>query len=178
MAADGPVGARQVFTGFMLLVGCTAAATTSLFVGRALIQGEIDARTALGMAGAFFFMGVWLTFVFRLHLTGIYVNDRGVRLRHVFSTRTLPWSQVTRFEASPALFLGGPTARLACWVHTTDGAFESAVQRRSKSGTLRKNNGPVLTVADFDQLLVRLAEQRAARGRPGGQLDGRGVVSR
>ncbi|RAO05328.1 hypothetical protein GAR05_00370 [Micromonospora saelicesensis] len=168
-----PWGARQVFTGFMLLVGCTAATTLSVLAGRALIRGEIDVRAALGMAGALIFMGVWLTFAFRLHLTGIYVNDRGVRLRHVFSTRTLPWSRVTGFEASPALFLGEPTSRLACWVRTTDGAFESAVQRRSRRVGWRKENGPVLDAADFDQLLVRLADQRA-RAR----LDRGGVVSR
>ncbi|WP_433358169.1 hypothetical protein ACQPYV_14455 [Micromonospora saelicesensis] len=168
-----PWGARQVFTGFMLLLGCTVAATTSVLAGRALIRGEIDVRTALGMAGMFLVMGVWLTFAFRLHLTGIYVNDRGVRLRHVFSTRTLPWSRVTGFEASPALFLGEPTSRLACWVRTTDGAFESAVQRRSRRVGWRKENGPVLDAADFDQLLVRLADERA-RAR----LDREVVVSR
>ncbi len=167
-----PWGARQVFTGFMLLVGCTVAATTSVLAARALTRGEIDVRTALGMAGAFLFMGVWLTFAIRLHLAGIYVSDRGVRLRHVFSTRTLPWSGVTGFEASPALFLGEPTSRLACWVRTTDGAFESAVQRRSRRVGWRKENGPVLDAAGFDQLLVRLADERA-RAR----LDGAGVLS-
>lgn len=168
-----PWGARQVFTGFMVLVGCTVAATISVVAGRVLSRGEIDVRTALGVAGMVVFMGVWLTFAFRLHLSGIYVNDRGVRLRHVFSTRTLPWSRVTGFEASPALFLGEPTSRLACWVRTTDGAFESAVQRRSRRGGWRKENGPVLAPADFDQLLVRLADERA-RAR----LDGGEVVSR
>lgn len=173
-----PWGVGQVFTGFMFVAGSAMAGAVLVAIGRASTRGGVDIEAALGIAGAFIFMGVWLTFVLRMHLAGIYVNDRGVRLRHLFSTRSLPWSQVTGFEARPALFLGGPTARLACWVRTTDGAFESAVQRRSTSGALRKNNGPVLAVADFDQLLVRLTEQRAARGRPGGQLDGQGVVLR
>ncbi|MCG5443808.1 PH domain-containing protein [Micromonospora sp. NIE79] len=173
-----PWGVGQVLTGFMFATGSVLTVTTVVFAGRALIRGEVDVRTALGMAGGLTVMGVWLTLVLRMHLAGIYVNDRGVRLRHLFSTRTLPWSQVTRFEARPALFLGGPTSRLACWVRTTDGAFESAVQRRSRSGGWRKNNGPVLAVADFDQLLVRLAEQHAARGRAGGRLDSRGAASR
>jgi hypothetical protein len=58
-------------------------------------------------------------------------------------------------------------------VRTTDGAFESAVQRRSRRVGWRKENGPVLDAADFDQLLVRLADERA-RAR----LDREVVVSR
>ena len=173
-----PWGARQVVTGLLLVVGSAVAATVLALGGRALSRGEIDVRNALGIAGAFVFLGVWWTFALRLHLTGIYVNDTGVRLRHVFSTLTLPWSQVTGFEARPALFLGGPTVRLACWVRTAGGAYESAVQRRSAVVGWRKNNGPVLTVADFDRMLAQLADQHTLRRRAEGQLDGGGAVSR
>ncbi|MEU4337772.1 PH domain-containing protein [Micromonospora lupini] len=171
-----PWGARQVFTGFMVLVGSTMTAVVVVIAGRGLAEGRIDGGDALSMAGALPLLGVWLTFAVRLHLTGIYVNDRGLRLRHVFRTRTFPWSEVTGFEARPALFLGGPTVRDACWVRTTDGAFESAVQRRSRDMGWRKDNGPVLSADDFDRMLARLDAERTSHRH--GQLGGGAVVSR
>ncbi|MGW1060181.1 hypothetical protein [Micromonospora rubida] len=61
-----------------------------------------------------------------------------------------------RIRARPALFLGGPTARDACWVRTAAGAFEAPVQRRSRKAGWRKNNGPVLATADFEGMLAQL----------------------
>ncbi|CCH18250.1 PH domain-containing protein [Micromonospora lupini] len=170
-----PWGAAQAVTGFMALVGSTMTVTVLVAASRGLAEGRIDAAAALGLTGALLFLGLWLTGVLRMYLAGIYVNDEGVRLRHVFRTRTFPWSEVTGFEARPALFLGGPTVRDACWVRTTGGAFESAVQRRSRDMGWRKNNGPVLSADDFDRMLARLDAERASRRH--GQLGG-AVVSR
>ncbi|MFI5925608.1 PH domain-containing protein [Micromonospora sp. NPDC051543] len=164
-----PWGFRQVFTGFMVLAGSTMAAFVVVFVGRGLAGGTVHRGDALSMAGALPILGVWLTFALRMHLTGIYVNDEGVRLRHIFRTRTFRWSEVTGFEARPALFLGEPTVRDACWVRTTGGAFESAVQRRSREMGWRKDVGPVLSSDDFEGMLARLDAERASR-RSGPQV--------
>ncbi|MGC4820561.1 PH domain-containing protein [Micromonospora sp. DT63] len=170
-----PWGAAQAVTGLTLLVGSTMAVAVVVAASRGPADGRIDASAALGLTGALLFLGLWLTGVLRMYLAGIYVNDRGVRLRHVFRTRTLPWPEVTGFEARPALLLGGPTARDACWVLTTNGAFESAVQRRSRMASLRKNNGPVLSADDFARMLARLDAERASHRH--GQFGGPAVVS-
>ncbi|MEU0548509.1 PH domain-containing protein [Micromonospora sp. NPDC005979] len=164
-----PWGFRQVFTGFMVLAGSTMAAVVVVFAGRALAAGTVDGSDALSMVGALPILGVWLTFAFRMHLTGIYVNDEGLRLRHIFRTRTFRWSEVTGFEARPALFLGEPTVRDACWVRTTGGDFESAVQRRSREMGWRKDIGPVLSSDDFEGMLAQLDAERASR-RSGPQV--------
>ncbi|MFF0234094.1 PH domain-containing protein [Micromonospora sp. NPDC005254] len=171
-----PWGAAQAVTGLMLLVGSTMAVAVVVAASRGPAEGRIDASAALGLTGALLFLGLCLTFVLRMYLAGIYVNDEGVRLRHVFRTRTVRWSEVTGFEARPALLLGGPTGRDACWVLTTDGAFESAVQRRSRTASLRKNNGPVLSADDFARMLARLDAERAAHRY--GQRGGSASVSR
>ncbi|MEV4387026.1 PH domain-containing protein [Micromonospora sp. NPDC049580] len=171
-----PWGAAQAVTGLMLLVGSTMAVAVVVAASRGPAEGRIDASAALGLTGALLFLGLCLTFVLRMYLAGIYVNDEGVRLRHVFRTRTFSWSEVTGFEARPALFLGGPTVRDACWVRTTGGAFESAVQRRSRTPGWRKNNGPVLSADDFARMLARLDAERAAHRY--GQRGGPAVVSR
>ncbi|MFG3558890.1 PH domain-containing protein [Micromonospora sp. NPDC047557] len=171
-----PWGATQAFTGLMALAVSSMAVAVVVAAGHGLAEGRIDAPATLGLTGALLFLGLCLTFVLRMYLAGIYVNDRGVRLRHVFRTRTFSWSEVTGFEARPALILGEPTVRNACWVRTTGGAFESAVQRRSRTPGWRKNNGPVLSADDFARMLARLDAERAAHRY--GQLGGGAVVSR
>ncbi|WP_422739920.1 PH domain-containing protein [Micromonospora sp. WMMD729] len=157
-----PWGATQAFAGLMALAGSAMAVAVVISAGRALAQGRMAAPAALGLAVALLFLGLWLTFVLRMYLAGIYVNDEGLRLRHVFRTHTFQWSEVTGFEARPALFLDEPTVRDACWVRTTSGAFESAVQRRSREMGWRKNNGPVLSSDDFDGMLALLDAEWAA----------------
>lgn len=172
-----PWRGRQVVTSLFLLVGNAFAVVLLVISGEAL-AGGVDVVTALGIVGAMAFMGVWLTFAARLHLAGVYVGEPGVRLRHVFRTRTMPWEKVTGFVVRRALFLGEPTIRDACWVLTVDGAFETPVQRRSREMGWRKEAGPVLSEADFERLLNRLdAELADVRGRGPTQADG-GVVLR
>ncbi|MEU8301866.1 PH domain-containing protein [Micromonospora sp. NPDC048909] len=172
-----PWGLRQAVTGLFLVIGTAFAVLLLVAFGRAL-AGGVELAEALTMVAAAAFMTVWWTFAARLHLAGVYVGERGVRLRHVFRTRTLPWSAVTGFAARPALFLGEPTVRDACWVLTTGDAFETPVQRRSREIGWRKEVGPVLSEADFDRLLDRLdAELADARRRGPGQAGG-GVVVR
>ncbi|MEU7926972.1 PH domain-containing protein [Micromonospora sp. NPDC049801] len=158
-----PWGLTQAVTGLMVVVGSVVGLAMLAGVGSALLRGDLDPRDDVGVFTVFPFLGLWLTGVTRMYLTGIYVNDEGVRLRHISRTRTFPWSEVTGFEARPALFLGGPTVRLACWVRTTGGAFESSVQRRSRKGGWRKNSGPVLAPDDFEGMLARLDAERASR---------------
>ncbi|MEV6369982.1 hypothetical protein AB0L86_24155 [Micromonospora musae] len=172
-----PWRGRQVVTSLFLLVG-TVFAVLLLVTGGEALAGGVDLVTALGIVGAMALMGVWLTFAARLHQAGVYVGARGVRLRHVFRTRTLPWEKVTGFVARRALLLGEPTIRQAVWVLTVDGAFETPVQRRSREMGWRKEVGPVLSEADFERLLNRLdAELANVRGRGPAQADG-GVVVR
>ncbi|MGC4770599.1 PH domain-containing protein [Micromonospora sp. DT44] len=164
-----PWGFWQAFTGFMVVLGSVVGLAVLAGVGLALLRGDLDPRDDVGVLTVFPFVGLWLTGVTRLYLTGIYVNDEGVRLRHIVRTRTIRWSEVTGFEARPARLLGGPSVRLACWVRTTDGAFESSVQRRSRKGSWRKEPGPVLSPDDFDGMLARLDAERASH-RPGPQV--------
>ncbi|WP_433120745.1 PH domain-containing protein [Micromonospora sp. CA-246542] len=158
-----PWGATQAFAGLMVLAGSAMAVAVVISAGRGLVQGRMVAPAVLSLAVALPFLGLWLTFVLRMYLAGVYVNDEGVRLRHVFRTRTLRWSEVTGFETRPALLFGEPTVRDACWVQTTSGAFESAVQRRSREVGWRKNVGPVLSSDDFEGMLARLDAERASR---------------
>ncbi|MGV9213035.1 PH domain-containing protein [Micromonospora sp. RB23] len=166
-----PWGFWQAFTGFMVVVGSVVGVAVLAGVVMALLRGDLDPLDDVGVLTVFPFVGLWLTGVTRLYLTGIYVNDEGVRLRHVFRTRTFRWSEVTGFEARPALFLGGPTVRDACWVRTRSGAFESAVQRRSRVTGWRKDVGPVLSSDDFEGMLARLDAERTSR-RHGPQVVG------
>lgn len=144
----------------MLAVGSTMA-----IVGLASVAtGRVDSSEAFGVAGAAAFLALWLTMVARFFLVGVYVNDQGLRLRYTFSSRTLPWSQVTGFDVRPAVLFGEPTVRDACWVRTVDGAVETPVQRRSRTVGWRKDVGPILRTEDFDRMVVRLdAELVAAR---------------
>lgn len=155
----------------MTLCGVAAVSVLVVTVLRVVARGT-DLRTAAGMLGAVLFLAVWLTFVVRLYLVGIYRNECGLLLRHVHRSRLLPWSEVTGFDVRAARFLGSATVRNAAWVLTRDGAWETPVQRRSRLAGWRKNNGPVLSAADFDLMMAQLREAHSA-----GQSDG-GVVVR
>ncbi|MEV4466418.1 hypothetical protein AB0J51_22700 [Micromonospora echinofusca] len=159
-----PWGVRQAFLGLLLAAGATIAAVVLVSVLKAADAGRVDAREGLGAVAVAAFLALWLTLGTRFYLVGVYVNDRGVRLRYNFSTRTLPWSEVTGFDVRPAVLLGEPTVRDACWVRTAEGPVETPVQRRSREMGWRKDVGPVLSPKEFDRLVARLdAELAAAR---------------
>ncbi|GAB3091300.1 hypothetical protein [Micromonospora schwarzwaldensis] len=168
-----PWGPWQAFTGMFVLVG-VAMATVLVVTGARAVARGVDLAAGAGLLVASAFLAVWLTFAVRLYLVGIYRNERGLLLRHVHRSRLLPWSEVTGFEVRAARMPGGTTVRAAIWVRTRDGLWEVPVQQHSWRPGWRKNNGPVLSRADFALTLERLrAAHTAAQAGPTG-----GVVVR
>ncbi|MEU4482938.1 hypothetical protein AB0F68_33545 [Micromonospora sp. NPDC023966] len=156
-----PWGLRQAFAGFLILCGAAMASVVTVTGLRAVAPGT-DLTTAAGILGAVAFLGLWLIIAVRFYLVGIFRNERGLLLRHVHRSRLLPWSEVTGFDIRAARFLGSATVRNAAWVLTGDGAWEAPVQQRSRLAGVRKNNGPVLSAADFDLTMAHLREAHVA----------------
>lgn len=50
---------------------------------------------------------VWVGFLGRVALVGIYVGERGLRYRAVFRTTTVPWDSIEGVKLVPVRF-GGP----------------------------------------------------------------------
>lgn len=158
------MGRHQLLLGFFLGFGVlfTVVISASL-LGRAG-GGHWNVHPAVGIAVIYGVLAVWLTFVARMYLTGIFVNDHGLRLRYVFFTRTLPWATVTGFDVRPARIFDTDTDRQACWVSTTSGTYETPVQLSSGTAALQKRSGPVLPADDFNRMVDQLERHRRSRG--------------
>ncbi len=150
----------------MVLVGAVVALTLVVALLRELGDGHL--LTAGGLLLPVAFVAVWLTFVVRLYLAGVYRDERGLLLRYIFRSRLLPWSEVTGFDVRPTWLFGGPTRQRGAWVLTRDGAVETPVRLHAPVRSLEKRAGPVLSATDFNLMLNRLGRAHAAAQACGG----------
>lgn len=105
------------------------------------------------------FFGLWFTFTWRRAHTGLYANDRALRIRGMIATRTVAWADIATIDTDPARLLGMDLDRQALWITLTDGtAIETPVQRSNgmPSRGINKDIGPVLRPDTFDELLAEL----------------------
>ncbi|MEV4351264.1 PH domain-containing protein [Actinoplanes sp. NPDC049596] len=139
--------------------------------GVALVVAE-DHGAVLGFSAGW---AVWMTGVWRLYRTGLFVSDEAVRVRWLLKTRTYPWSGIVAVSAAPALVLGEPTSRSAIWLELAEGdSVETPVQCRAEVADgevfVAKNVGPVHHPGEFDRVLRDLDRrvQAAATADPYG----------
>ena len=103
---------------------------------------------------------LWSGAVWRMAHIGIYVNDRGVLVRYLLSSRSLTWDQVAGVHpddpTAPAARQAGPGRVI--WITPTAGApFETSVVRKgSRDAGLRKRNRRMLSTPDFAAALSEL----------------------
>jgi hypothetical protein len=99
--------------------GRTGAAGAFLALG-----GVITIGTAVGLgigtvAWSPAYLLLWFVMLVagRFYLVGLYVSDRGVRIRYMTCTMTLQWPAVTGFDSRPATTVHGPsTSWYSLWV--------------------------------------------------------------
>jgi hypothetical protein len=92
--------------------------------------GEWQINPVLGIVLIYGFLGLWLTFAWRMMRIGIYVSDAGVRIRTTLRTRSVSWSDVAAVDLAPAT-LGAEVD--AVWLRLAGGGhIETPVSRRRK----------------------------------------------
>lgn len=63
------------------------------------------------------FLTLWTTAAFRVGRSGIFISDRGVRCRAVWTTKTFDWSDIRTFELRPLPVVPGMQ-----WLKSTSAA--------------------------------------------------------
>ncbi|MFG1949769.1 PH domain-containing protein [Micromonospora sp. NPDC048830] len=79
---------------YVVAVGASAAGLLPLC---GLPGSGVFGGVAIGL-----FVSIWQVVLWRVTLVGVYVSDHGIKIRTVFRTRIIPWSQVTRVWAGQA----------------------------------------------------------------------------
>ncbi len=106
---------------------------------------------------------VWLTFMWRRHRTALLVGARGVRVRWLLRTRTIPWHQIREFRTRRERSI----TRL--FIALIDGTMVSTpVQRvrRRLFGSVLSDGGTWLPPEPYDRTLSYLQTRlSAARSR-------------
>lgn len=108
------------------------------------------------------FLGIWLTFAWRLPRIGLAISDAAVRVRWLLRTRTFGWNQVGRFHTARDILVPG---RL--WIELTDGIqVRTPIQYvgRMFLGSMRADGGTWLTPDRYEALL-RTLDSRLALAR-------------
>ncbi|GIF22738.1 hypothetical protein BJ973_000903 [Actinoplanes tereljensis] len=148
--------ASRVFTGFI-----AGAGTVFAVVVVALIATHWRSGTVLRAAGVGGFLGVWLTVAWRLHRTALLVSDAGVRARWLLRTRTVPWSQVSRFRTAPDFLV-----RERLWIVLVDDRMvRTPVQHAAGVfGSALNDGGTRLGGSRYYTLLDSLADEMRAHG--------------
>lgn len=91
----------------------------------------------LGVVFTNVFLVLWTLTSWRLNRMGVFVNDRGVRLRDFFSTQTIPWPSIATIEDLPmdagtGLWASRRLGARAIWVVLADGeAIQTTLAYRS-----------------------------------------------
>jgi hypothetical protein len=111
-----------------------------------------------GLMAVITFMLLWTLASWRLSRMGVYISDRGVRVRRFSRTRTEPWSSIARFEDQPVTKgLGSWSARILemrtiCVILRDGHTIETPLGYRSTQSTA------FLPDSSFDGLLRNAAE--------------------
>ncbi|SMD16362.1 hypothetical protein [Kibdelosporangium aridum] len=85
-----------------------------LGVGVLLVGFEIYDSVVYGFAPSYTLVAILFAFVvgWRIRTMGLYVSQRGVRIRLPYHTRTYDWFEIRDFESKPL----PPSRRLLIWV--------------------------------------------------------------
>jgi hypothetical protein len=106
------------------------------------------------------FMALWLTFAWRMGTAGLFVGPSGIRIGRFFRTRTVAWSDISRFVVAPGEVLGG---RDAIWVWLADGErLSTAVYRDAGLNFATNRQDLVLRTERFERVLADLRGRLAS----------------
>lgn len=82
---------RPRYSTLIAPIGLTA---TSLFTMRSRLDDLVFAAVSLGL--------VWVLIGWPVLAAGVWVDDEGIRIRHFYHARRIPWSEISKFESMPA----------------------------------------------------------------------------
>jgi hypothetical protein len=106
--------------------------------------------------GGLAFAVVWTALAWRMRMMGLYVSDQGVRIRRHFTTRTLPWQDIEKFDVRPFNGLGMRKVE-AVWVVTQEGrAHQTQVWFRPDDQPRDRVSPLLLPEARFQETLTEL----------------------
>jgi len=125
--------------------------------GAAVVAAEPDS-----VVGALAFVAVWEVALWRIVGVGLYVGDRGVKVRSVWRTRVLPWRRIDRAWAGPAT---GYEA-WAIWISATEPRVVVETPIWRKGTRVRHRNRHKVDSVMFARLLGELNAEAAERTGP------------
>jgi Bacterial PH domain len=120
---------------------------------------DVSVAGALGALVIGGFAVVWVTFAWRLYRTALVVGERGVRIRWLLFTRTIPWSSIKEFRTWP----DRTVVRLV--VVLVDGRrLRTAVQRKPRLLyiSMIHDGGTLLRPGPYERMLSELNALRVA----------------
>ena len=113
--------------------------------------------------GSYLLLVLPIALVWRIMLIDLYVNGSGLRLRTLWHTRTIPWSEVAGFDTRPRTWLGEPGSLPAIWIDLRDSAsIETPIVRASEVRMLFQRSGQIhvsLPEREFDECLATLRDR-------------------
>ncbi|MFI5844674.1 PH domain-containing protein [Catenuloplanes sp. NPDC051500] len=137
----------HVLVGLMFLFGVGILGVVTVGV---LSAEDGDPRSLL----AYPFIALWLRLVWQMGTTGLFVGPSGIRIRRLFRSRTVAWSEIARFVVAPGEASGG---RDAIWVWLADGErLSTRVYRDTGLNVTRNRQDEVLSAERFDRVLEDL----------------------
>jgi hypothetical protein len=146
----------RVFTGFITMAGTAFAVVVATMIATHWQSDKVPQVAGIGG-----FLGLWLTVAWRLHRTALLVGNEGVRVRWLLRTRTIPWSQVSRFQTAPDVLV-----RARLWIVLIDGrTVRTPVQRGSGVvGSALHDGGTWLRGSSYNTLLDSLTAEARSHG--------------
>ncbi|RKE10833.1 hypothetical protein [Catellatospora citrea] len=94
-----PYGDAGEHDGQVTVAVLASAVVAVLIPAGGLAAGEFTPAVAILYA---VFIPSWVTLVWRVTLVGVYVGFEGIKIRHVWRTRMIPWTQLNRAWAGQA----------------------------------------------------------------------------
>jgi hypothetical protein len=112
----------------------------------------------------YLFLVVLVVVGWRQLQVGVSVSDRGLRIRRLARTRTLPWAAIDEVHSRPARRFGRETYRQAIWVLPHVGpAVETPVQLYGADVRgIRARYGRILPPQEYQETLHLLRRKAAA----------------
>jgi hypothetical protein len=151
--ASGPVRIRRRDLAPALAALCGFVALLCLFLAAVGDAASTPLRVAVGLVAIPF-----IVLVVRLLPTGVYVDDDGVLIRNIPSSRRLAWSQIERFAIGPRPGFGNfpcGEAVLTDGEHVTIGSLNPSLA-----------GGPAEIVPLIDDLNAHLARATGRTSPP------------
>lgn len=141
----------------VLPVGLASLGTLFLAVAGVGVAASWRVAPPAAIMGFVAFAATWLAFAWRLARTALLVADRGIRVRWVLRTRTIPWDRIRGFHTGPDILV-----RERLWIDLIDRTkIRTPVQRVRRVATL-SDGGAWLKPERYAALLGQLERRRAA----------------